>query len=100
MSGVSCQLSVADTETVNIYGNIVGRGLAPAEQANCFIIVYGNLCRARRSEAYEAVVNDDTVRRQSRRETEPQRDPRRAEQACGLGKRGQKNAKCRMQNAE
>ena len=42
--------------------------------------------RARRSEAYEAVVNDDTVRRQSRRETEPQRDPRRAVRYCKFDK--------------
>ena len=27
----------------NLYGNIVGRGLAPAEQAGWFIIAYGNL---------------------------------------------------------
>ena len=61
----------------NLYGNIVGEGLAPPEQTNCFIIVYGYHCRAgvysRRLALIKLFGNPCRARR-----------PRRAEQTYGL----------------
>ena len=39
-----------------LYGSIVGEGFTPPVQAGCFIIAYGYLCRARRSEARETLL--------------------------------------------